>query len=676
MSGKLGKANQLANEKSPYLLQHAYNPVDWYPWGDKAFEKAKREDKPVLVSIGYSTCHWCHVMAEESFEDQKIAKMLNDRFISIKVDREERPDIDAIYMKVCQAMTGHGGWPLNVFLTPDQKPFYAGTYFPKESRMGMPGFVDVITQLYDHYKNNPKKIEDISEHVTQAFRQQNREKKELQVDVLHQCYRQLKQSFDSEYGGFGEAPKFPAPHQLTFLLRYHRWTGDAQALDMVRKTLDGMADGGIHDHIGSGFARYSVDEKWLVPHFEKMLHDQAMLAIAYIEGYQVTNRQRFRKIAEDIFSYVTREMLDPEGGFYSAEDADSEGEEGKFYLWDPEEVIDVLGQDLGEQFCDVYDITEQGNFEGRSIPHLIGADLSVVDPKQLRDARRQLFEAREQRTRPHKDDKILTAWNGLMIAAFAKAGRVLQNDTYTKTAENALRFIDNNLLQNERLMARYREGEVKHPGFIDDYANLLWAVIELYETTFDPAYLQHAVDLADQMIKLFWDDQDGGFYFYGEDSEALISRPKELVDGAIPSGNSVATVQLMRLSRLTGHTTYEEKVAEMFQVFAGEASHYPSGYCYFLQGFLTTQMEGKEVVILAADERDKNYNRLVGKLQQRFLPEVAYLASTDIDVLARTAPFTKNFQPQEKTMVYVCENFSCQRPTADIDHALSQLGLE
>lgn len=368
--------NHLIKEKSPYLLQHAHNPVNWYPWGEEAFEKARSENKPVLVSIGYSTCHWCHVMAHETFEDEQMAEMLNERFVAIKVDREERPDIDAIYMKVCQAITGQGGWPLNVFLTPDQKPFYAGMYFPKDSRFNMPGFADVITQLYEQYTQNPDKITKIGEQITQVFQKENREKQDLDEEILHQCYRQLNESFDSEYGGFGGTPKFPAPHQLTFLLRYHHWAGDDHALEMVTQTLDAMAAGGIYDHIGYGFARYSVDEQWLVPHFEKMLYDQAMLAIAYIEGYQVTKDENYRTTAEEILSYVRREMQSSEGGFYCGEDADSEGEEGKFYLWDPEEVLDVLGDERGTMFCDVYDITKQGNFEGKSIPHLIGANPS------------------------------------------------------------------------------------------------------------------------------------------------------------------------------------------------------------------------------------------------------------------------------------------------------------
>lgn len=668
-------SNRLINEKSPYLLQHANNPVDWYPWGDEAFEKAKNENKPVLVSIGYSTCHWCHVMAHETFENEEMARMLNERFVAVKVDREERPDVDAIYMKVCQALTGQGGWPLNVFLTPDQKPFYAGTYFPKESRFQMPGFADVITQLYNQYKENPKKIMDIGEQITRAIHNEGSKKQGLDLDILHKCYRQLEQSFDPEYGGFGQAPKFPAPHQLTFLLRYYHWSKKERALEMVTTTLDAMADGGIYDHIGFGFSRYSVDEKWLVPHFEKMLYDQAMLAIAYIEGYQMTRKERYRKMAEEILSYVMREMHDADGGFYSAEDADSEGEEGEFYLWDPEEVLDVLGTELGEQFCEVYDISKNGNFEGESIPHLIGANPTEDEREQLRKSRQKMFEAREKRVHPYKDDKILTSWNGLMIVAFAKAGRVFQDEVYTQAGKEALAFIEDRLIKDGRLMARIRKGEVKQSGFIDDYANLLWANIEMYETCFEVGYLEKAITLADQMIDLFWDEKNGGFYFYGKDGETLIMRPKELYDAAVPSGNSVAALQLLRLSKLTGNTANEEKVADMFAVFSAETEHYPSGYSYFLQSLLLTQMSSKEVVVLKGEEGNENFRKMMDSLQQNFLPNITYLASGNVDELSTVASFTMDFKAEDDITVYVCEDFSCQRPTTDVEGVLKQLGI-
>lgn len=608
-------------------------------------------------------------MAHETFEDEEAAKLLNERFVSIKVDREERPDIDAIYMKVCQALTGQGGWPLNVFLTPDQKPFYAGTYFPKESRFGRPGFIDVITQLFDQYRENPEKLTDIGDQITEALSHKESEHQTLNEEAVHECYRQLVQAFDPQYGGFGQAPKFPAPHQLTFLLRYHRLTNEEKALQMVTKTLDSMADGGIYDHIGFGFARYSVDEQWLVPHFEKMLYDQAMLAIAYTEAYQVTENPRYRKIADEILAYVTREMRDPDGGFYSAEDADSEGEEGKFYLWDKAEILDVLGEEQGQEFCRKYDVTEEGNFEGENIPNLIGHE---TDHTVMEEARKQLFKEREKRVHPHKDDKILTSWNGLMAAAFAKAGKAFENNDYVQAAKDALDFIGKTLTEEGRLMARYRDGQVKHKGFIDDYANLLGANIELYETCLDPVYLKKSVQLAENMMDLFWDEDQGGFYFYGEDSETLIARPKELYDAAVPSGNSVAAAQFLRLSKLTGRTEWEDRVADMFRVFAEEASHYPSGYCYFMQSLLLTQMQGTEIVVLG-DENDEKYKRLTGALKRGFFPEISCLATDDPEKLVETAPFTKNFKMGNETTIYVCENFSCQRPTSDVAHVLSQL---
>lgn len=608
-------------------------------------------------------------MAHETFEDEEAAKLLNERFVSIKVDREERPDIDAIYMKVCQALTGQGGWPLNVFLTPDQKPFYAGTYFPKESRFGRPGFIDVITQLFDQYRENPEKLTDIGDQITEALSHKESEHQTLNEEAVHECYRQLVQAFDPQYGGFGQAPKFPAPHQLTFLLRYHRLTNEEKALQMVTKTLDSMADGGIYDHIGFGFARYSVDEQWLVPHFEKMLYDQAMLAIAYTEAYQVTENPRYRKIADEILAYVTREMRDPDGGFYSAEDADSEGEEGKFYLWDKAEILDVLGEEQGQEFCRKYDVTEEGNFEGENIPNLIGHE---TDHTVMEEARKQLFKEREKRVHPHKDDKILTSWNGLMAAAFAKAGKAFENNDYVQAAKDALDFIGKTLTEEGRLMARYRDGQVKHKGFIDDYANLLGANIELYETCLDPVYLKKSVQLAENMMDLFWDEDQGGFYFYGEDSEILIARPKELYDAAVPSGNSVAAAQFLRLSKLTGRTEWEDRVADMFRVFAEEASHYPSGYCYFMQSLLLTQMQGTEIVVLG-DENDEKYKRLTGALKRGFFPEISCLATDDPEKLVETAPFTKNFKMGNETTIYVCENFSCQRPTSDVAHVLSQL---
>lgn len=674
--------NWLVNSKSPYLEQHKTNPVNWLEWSEEAFEKARRENKPIFLSIGYSTCHWCHVMAHESFEDEEVARILNEHFISIKVDREERPDIDAIYMKACQAMTGQGGWPLSVFLTAEKKPFYVGTYFPKHSTYGRPGFIDVLVQLADQYENHREKLDHVGEQIVQALQERATSKVVLSRKTLEQAFKQFESSFDVEYGGFGEAPKFPIPHQLMFLLRYYRLTDNDKALHMVERTLDAIGNGGIYDHIGFGFARYSVDEMWLVPHFEKMLYDNALLSIAYIEAYQVTREMRFRQKAEEIFTYVLRDMQDAQGGFYSAEDADSEGVEGKFYVWTEEEVIDVLGPLLGELLCDVFDITEDGNFEGKSIPNLIkrdfldfsvycGMDLEKLT-ERMEEARKKLFEHREKRIHPHKDDKILTAWNGLMIAALAMAGRVFYDKQYTEAAKKAIRFIEEKLIVDGRLMVRYRGGDVKQAGYIDDYANVLWAYIELYETTFELGYLKKAKALAEQMIELFWDEEAGGFYFYGDDHETLFVRPKEVYDGAMPSGNSVASLQLLRLARLTGETQFEEKMNKLLGAFGSEVERYPSGYSYLLQTLCTLEYGMKEVVVLLHEKQGNEY--LLEHLQQEFHPELTYLVSQDEQELTEIAPFTEDFSKVDgKTTVFICEQFACKQPTTDVEAVIKRL---
>ncbi|WP_026699664.1 thioredoxin domain-containing protein [Salibacterium aidingense] len=677
-------ANRLIHEKSPYLLQHAHNPVDWFPWGEEAFEKARKEDKPVMVSIGYSTCHWCHVMERESFEDKEVAELLNDRFVAIKVDREERPDVDSIYMIACQAMTGQGGWPLNVFVTPEQKPFYAGTYFPKKSMRGMPGMVDVVTQLYDRYKEDPEKIKEVSEQMVDVIQPQTAEgETELTQDTLDKGFEQLRQTFNITYGGFGGAPKFPTPHVLMYLFRYYRYSGKETALQMALKSLDGMAAGGMYDHIGGGFARYSVDEKWLVPHFEKMLYDNALLALAYTEGYQVTGEPRFQKTAEEVLTYVLRGMQDKTGGFYSGEDADSEGVEGKFYLWTPQEIKQVLGEENGSLFCEVYDITEKGNFEGANIPNLIRqspeefAVRHELDPKQVRErleqAKTLLFETREERVPPHVDDKMLTSWNALMTAALARASRVFEKPSFLKEAERAFAFIESELVRDGRLMVRYRDGEVKHKGFIDDYANVLWALLELYESSLDVTYLEKAKHYADDMIELFWDEENGGFYFYGGDAEQLLARPKESFDGAMPSGNSVAARELVRLARFTGAMRYEEKARTSQDAFARELKQYPNGHMHFLQSYLLLFSGMKEVVVLT-NNAENEAAAITKQLQRQFYPEVTFLIHSEPETLAEAVPFTASYHKVEgRTTIYVCRNFACHQPVNEAAEALKML---
>lgn len=666
-------ANRLINEKSPYLLQHAYNPVDWFPWGEEAFEKARRESKPVMVSIGYSTCHWCHVMEQESFEDEEVATILNEKFVSIKVDREERPDIDSIYMKVCQALTGQGGWPLNVFLTPEQKPFYAGTYFPKKDRFGRPGLINVLNQLAMQYEQNHEKVIRVSDNILQALSQNEESSEGLKEDVIDDCFSHYHNTFDEQYGGFGSNPKFPSPHQLMFLLRYHYWKEDDDALSMVVKTLDAMANGGIYDHIGYGFARYSVDEKWLVPHFEKMLYDNAMLAIAYTEAFQLIGNSSYQQIVDEILTYISRDMLDSGGGFYSAEDADSEGVEGKFYLWDIDEIYEVLDKETADLFCRAYNITRTGNFEGHNIPNLI--DTSVhhladevnipvkVLLEKLEEAKKSLLAIRGKRIHPHKDDKILTSWNALMITAFAKAGMVFGDENYLLIAKQALSFIEEKLTVDGKLMARFRNGEVKHLAYIDDYAFMIWALDTLYDTTFDPSYIIKAKYYADQMIELFWDKDEGGF-FINQHQEDLIMRPKEIYDGAIPSGNSVAAYQLLRLSKRTGETTYDDFVKQMFKKFSSDVERYPAGYSFFLMAFMQTLMSTNELVIIKGSHRN-NFEEAVLAIQKSFLPEVILIAGEKKAVM-RAAPYTEPYTLiDDQTTYYYCHHFQCDQPTTD-----------
>ncbi|MDF2715437.1 MAG: six-hairpin glycosidase-like family protein [Paenibacillus sp.] len=631
--------NRLAKEKSPYLLQHQYNPVDWFPWSEEAFEIAKRDNKPVFLSIGYSTCHWCHVMERESFEDDEVAAILNEHYISIKVDREERPDVDHLYMSVCQAMTGQGGWPLTIVMTPDKKPFFAGTYFPKNRKYGRYGLMDLLPQLAEKWQEDRTKVEEIGEQIVEETkgRMLSNLEGELSEQSLDRAYQQYAQLFDETYGGFGSAPKFPTAHNVSLLLRYYKRTGKEHALEMAEKTLDSMYRGGMYDHIGFGFARYSTDERWLVPHFEKMLYDNALLAIAYLEAYQLTDKPEYAEVAEQIFTYVLRDMTDPEGGFYSAEDADSEGHEGKFYVWKPDEVVDVLGAENGDLYCDLYDITTEGNFEGHSIPNLIGQVLETFAKRksltvsELREkieaCRGKLFAYREERVHPHKDDKILTAWNGLMIAALAKGAKVLGNPAYAEAAAKAEAFLWSELRREDgRLLARYRDGEAAFFGYVDDYAYTIWGLIELYEATFEPAYLQKAAGLARDMIKLFWDDEKGGLFFYGHDAEQLLTRMKEIYDGAMPSGNSVAAYNLQRLSKYVYDAQIAQKADELLQAFAGAAERYPNGHAMLLTALDFAVSSPMEIVI-AGDPGKSETKRMLESVRRRFLPSA--LAPTD-----------------------------------------------
>lgn len=675
--------NHLANEKSPYLLQHAHNPIDWYPWGEAAFAKAREEDKPVFFSCGYSTCHWCHVMERESFEDETVAALLNNYFVAVKVDREERPDVDHIYMAVCQAVTGQGGWPLTIVMTPDKKPFFAGTYLPKHAMYGRPGLLEVLSMLKEQWDQNRDKIEEIGEKLAHSLqhRPAQVEPGQLSVETLEQAVAQLLSDFDPNYGGFGPAPKFPTPHNLLFLMRHWRRTGDKKAIAMVVKTLDAMSRGGIYDHLGYGFARYSTDNKWLAPHFEKMLYDNALLCYAYVEAYQCTGDPDFARIAEEIITYVMRDMTSPGGAFYSAEDADSEGVEGKFYVWKLAEITAVLGPELGQLFADVYDVTAAGNFEGENILNLIEQDLYDYAARhsldineleaKLADARARLYQEREQRVHPFKDDKILTAWNGLMIAALAKAGRVLQREEYAKAAERAINFIFAKLTAEDgkRLLARYREGNAAYLGYVDDYAFMLWGLLEVYETTFNPKYLRQAIALSADLKELFWDQENGGFYFTGNDGEELLMRQKEIYDGAMPSGNSVAALALLRLGRLTENAEYIGMAEKLFSCFSSEISRYPRAYTYFLLA-LDYYLTPPSHIVIAGAKQDPNVQAMLALAGQSFMPATTVVYN-DPDYQADNWELVPVAAGQGavngQATGYICENFACRKPVHTVE---------
>jgi hypothetical protein len=682
--------NRLAHEKSPYLLQHADNPVDWYPWGDEAFEKARAEDKPVFLSIGYSTCHWCHVMEHESFEDPEIAALMNDAFINIKVDREERPDIDNVYMTVCQLMTGAGGWPLNVLLTPDRKPFWAGTYIPKENRYGKLGMMSFVPQVKTAWTSRRVEVTNASLGIADSLRTlaATPSGDDLTASTLSVAYEQLIQRYDPTRGGFGDAPKFPTPHNLLFLLRYWKRSGIERAREMVEKTLDAMADGGIYDQIGYGFHRYSTDERWFAPHFEKMLYDQALLVMAYTETYQATGEARYRRIAEETIAYVLRDLTHTSGGFYSAEDADSEGLEGKFYVWTEDEIRTLLSEGDATLAIDVYGVDRTGNFA----EHVPGGNILYVrrpldgvakeqgtseDELRARLDRigRTMLEERSKRIRPHKDDKILTDWNGLMIAAIAKAGRVFDNAEYTASARRAADFVLENLRGNEGLMHRYRDGEAGIPGKIDDYAFLVWGLTELYESTFDVAYLRAAIELNRTLIDRFWDDENGGLYFTPDDGEHLIVRMKEVYDGAIPSGNSVAMLNFARLGRLTGDPDLESRAAAIGRAFQSHITRGPGAYTLLMSALDFALGPSYEVVIVgrpgAPDTRD-----MERALNSVYVPNKVVLLKPGggSKEIADLAAFTKAHREIDgKATAYVCENFVCKIPVTDSRQMLSAL---
>lgn len=698
-----GHSNRLIQEKSPYLLQHAHNPVDWYPWSEEAFIKARQQNKPVFLSIGYSTCHWCHVMAHESFESEEIARVLNEHFVSIKVDREERPDIDNIYMMAVTALTGSGGWPLSVFLTPDKKPFYGGTYFPPTPKWGSVGFRDLLLSIHQTWQADPGRIVASSQSISDALKERTQRSipkdDEPTLLVLEQGFSEFARHFDPRFGGFGQAPKFPMGHSLSFLMRYWKRSSDERALNIAEHTLRKMMAGGIYDHLGGGFHRYATDQEWQVPHFEKMLYDQAILAKAYLEAYQITREASYARLVQEVLDYVLRDMCASEGGFYSAEDADSldpqenEKKEGAFYLWTKSEIDAALSKEEAEVFNYYFGVEAAGNarfdphgeFVGKNILHVahsveatasaFGKSPEVV-ARIVTESKEKLFVLRQKRPRPHLDDKVLTDWNGLMISACALAARTLGEKRYAQAAVKAAEFILNSMRDTDRLLHRYRDGSAGIMGTLEDYAFFAQGLLDLYEAVFDVRYLQEAKFIAENMLGLFWDDAQGGMFFTATDGEELLFRHKEIYDGAIPSGNSVALGVLARLGHMTADKKFIAKAEAMARCFVGEVRDRPSAYAQFLSG--VDILLGPSAEIIIAEGKDGlQAADLVKEVNNQFLPRAVLmwrpLKEDDAGRLLAVAPFLKDYKaPHGQACVYICEGHACQQPVHTVE-ALRQL---
>ncbi len=670
--------NRLIHETSPYLLQHAHNPVDWYPWGEEAFAKAKTENKPILLSVGYSACHWCHVMEHESFENEPIATLMNELFVNIKVDREERPDVDDIYMSAVQMLTGRGGWPMTVFLTPEGKPFYGGTYFPPVDRHNIPGFPRILTAVAQAYKERPQDVERATSQILSNLEKMTHRQetsRPLQIDTLASTTASLAQHVDHTHGGLGGAPKFPNSMVFALFLRQYHTTHNELYLQMTTHTLRKMAEGGVYDHLGGGFHRYSVDERWLVPHFEKMLYDNALLTRLYLETYQVSEEPFFRQVAEEILAYVEREMRHPDGGFYSTQDADSEGEEGKFFLWSRDEVIGILGDDVGEIFCRYYDVTDVGNFEHRNILHptLTFEQLSKLFRRDtdeasrvIAEARQKLFTAREKRVKPFRDEKILTSWNGLMISAFAEAYKVLGIAHYLEIAGQATEFLFAHLYQNGRLFRSFKDGQAKFNAYLDDYAFFVAALIDLYEATFERSYLDRAVELTEVLLAHFEDTHEGGFFFTSSDHETLISRSKAAFDGAIPSGNSVAAFNLLRLSYLLENPDYLTKAEQVLRLFYDAMEQNPFGFSNML-GALDFFLRRPKEIVLLGDKNAAATTEMLGRIHRLFVPNKTIRCLDTQGAAEEKIPsvLAGRTQVDGTLTVYVCHNFTCSLPVTE-----------
>ena len=673
--------NHLINETSPYLLQHAHNPVDWYPWGEEAFEKARSENKPVLLSIGYSACHWCHVMAHESFENEEIAKLMNENFVNIKVDREERPDLDQIYMNAVQMMTHHGGWPMTVFLTPDAVPFYGGTYFPPQDRYNIPGFPRILMGVADAYRERPDDIRETGTSLIAELRRLSETgaaDHPIEPELLDAAYAGMIRSYDSVNGGFGGAPKFPPAMALEFMLRTYVRTANRETLQMISHTCKQMANGGMYDQLGGGFHRYSTDSKWLVPHFEKMLYDNALLSRLYLHYFQVSGDESARETVEGILDYVLREMTHPDGGFYSTQDADSEGHEGKFFVWDFQEIQSALGETAAARFCEYYNITESGNFEGKNIPNVtrtledfaVAHNVSVAELKaSLNESRRILFALRETRIKPDRDEKIITAWNGLMMASFAEAGIVLDRPDYTEAARGNAQFLIMNLRQDGMLLRTWKDGQAKFNAYLEDYAFLAEGLLTLFETTGEFRWLTKSLALTVQMIAEFWDEEAGAFFFTGKSHENLIVRSKDFFDNATPSGNSVAAFVLLKLAILDGKEEFRNLATATLREIAGQARRYPSGFGYALSAVDFLLSTPKEVAIVGNNPFD--IQPLLSEVWRHYLPNKVVAASYGIDII----PLLEGRVAVDGLpTAYVCENFTCKQPVTDVSSLREQLG--
>ena len=677
--------NRLIDETSPYLLQHAHNPVDWYPWGEEALERAKAEDKPILLSVGYSACHWCHVMERESFEDPRIAEVMNAEFVCIKVDREERPDVDSIYMGAVQAMTGRGGWPMTVFLTPDAKPFYGGTYYPPEDRHGIPGFPRVLASISNAYRQERGEVILATERLLQQMRAMataSRGVEPLTADVLSSAFVGVLKDFDPTHGGVGLQPKFPQPMTYEFLLRYYLRSGDVRALEMVSTTLDRMAMGGIYDQIGGGFHRYSTDTYWLVPHFEKMLYDNALLARLYLHAYQVTRKPLYRRVVEETLDYVLREMTDPAGGFYSAQDADSEGEEGKFFVWRPEEIADVLGEDDGALVCRYYGVTTVGNFEGRSILNVAPEAASEMEragvsgerlDSLLSRARAALLETRSRRVAPERDDKVLTSWNGLMIAAFAEAGAVLERGDYTRVAAAAASFVSESLRPSGRLLRTHKDSVSRLLGYLEDYAFLVDGLLVLHEATFQARWLDDAVDLGYAMVDLFWDAAAGQFYDTGADHEELVVRPRDLTDNAVPAGSSMAASVLLKLAVVTGDGDLERRAVEAMRSARAVMERFPTGAGHWLCALDFYLSTPKEIAV-AGDRTATDTKALLAEVYRSFLPNRVLVGLDGAEGASARSPLMEGrTMLNGRATAYVCRQYVCGLPVNDPEALAGQL---